>query len=900
MKDVLKRSNGANFHLADLHVHTPADSQYSVAGGIDVSTRGGREEFAEQFVERALAKELSVVGITDHNTVDWIDDIRDAASATDLTVFPGFEVSTKPGAIHVVCLFEPETPKSKLDDHITQLGLPRGERLHRNGSNKQCDVTLEKLIEFVWQNDGIPIAAHVTRDHGILDHLKGESRIEAWTNEQILACELPQARSEFTGGSFEAEVIRNERDLYQRERPIACIYSSDSRSIGELGSRATYVKLSSLSVEGLKQAFLDWESRIRHPSELPDSPFSRLIGANWSGGFLDGLKIHFNRNMNCLIGGKGTGKSTIIETIRYAMDSPPEAEETARQHEEIVSEVFRAGSEIALLVEYHEPQPARYLIKRAFNSEPVVHRWNSDDQEAGEALRELEPSDVLPGLEIYGQKQILELSRDTSVQVALLRRFVHKNERDAFERAEENIQRRLSNNAQDIGEHQDALEDFEELRQQLAQLKERKRQYDETGLKEQLEEQREFVQEETLLDRSQQSLRSVEEQLEAFRKKAKADVTFLSDDSIDDLPNQDLLKNVREALSELNSSLDTLTTELDGDIAEASGKLGTIRKKWSEKKEKADTRYEEILDDLDAESVNPDEYLEIERRISELEPKVGKQSEIEEKVHALFSKRKDLLDQLDDNRRSYYRKLESAAKQVNRQLDGTLKVELEYAGRREDFLTELSELRSGARSNQLSQIVEHEDFSARRFADALREGADEIESRYNVTKSTGENLNSKCDREKIFELETFRIPTAIRISFNIGTEDAPNFKPTSQLSVGQRCTAILLLILLHEPFPLLIDQPEDDLDNTFVYSNVVERLREEKERRQFVIATHNANIPVLGDAELIQVLNAERGQLLPEQCEHGSIDDEELRVPVERILEGGREAFMLRKAKYGF
>jgi len=900
MRSVLEMSNGANFHLADLHVHSPADARYSLSSDCDVSTNAGKKKFAERFVTTAMERGLSVVGITDHNSVEWVDLIRDAAAASDLVVFPGFEISTNPEAIHVVCLFEPTTPKSRLEDLITQLDLPRDERLHEDGSNRLCGKTLRELLAFVWDNGGIPIAAHVTSDHGVLNSLKGEPRIHAWRDENLVACEIPKARSEYSDATFEAETIRNERDLYERDRAIACIYSSDARSLDEVGCRSTYIKLSSLSIEGLKQAFLDWESRIRHPDELPKTNFSRLVGVKWKGAFLDGLMIHFNRNMNCLIGGKGTGKSTIIETIRYAIGLAPQGEDTSVQHDQIISEVFKAGSEVELLVEYHEPQPTEYLIRRAYNSEPVVHRWDPETGSAGEALRDLTPLDILPGVEIYGQKEILELSRNQSVQGSLLGRFIGKRTQEAFERDEADIQRALTANAKNIIGQQENLENLAELRQELAQLKERKRQYDETGLLDQLDEQRSYVQELALLDRADDEVREAGKKLAAFRESVPVDPSILAESALEGLPNRGLLSRGRQVLSDLNDSVERLSDELQEDIDKAASALGEIRGEWEPMRAEAQQRYDELVSDLDAEDVNPDDYMELERRIALLEPKLGEQGAVEDRLETLRTKREDLLDQLDDNRRSHFRALEGAAQEVNRQLENILKVEVEFAGSTGTFLDELGNLRSGARSKQLQRIVEHEDFTPRRLAEALRKGATSVESRFDVTKSTGEKLVAACDTERTFELETLRIPNSVSISFNIGSEDAPNFRSTSHLSVGQRCTAILLLILLHEPFPLLVDQPEDDLDNSFVYSDVVRRLREEKERRQFVIATHNANIPVLGDAELITVLAAEHGRLTLPDCSHGSIDDEELRVAVERILEGGREAFMLRKAKYGF
>jgi hypothetical protein len=124
------------------------------------------------------------------------------------------------------------------------------------------------------------------------------------------------------------------------------------------------------------------------------------------------------------------------------------------------------------------------------------------------------------------------------------------------------------------------------------------------------------------------------------------------------------------------------------------------------------------------------------------------------------------------------------------------------------------------------------------------------------------------------------------------------------LSTGQKATAVLLLLLLESDAPLVVDQPEDDLDNRFITDGVVPRMREEKRRRQFVFATHNANIPVLADAELIAGLSATgeagqgRARIPPEHM--GSIDSLAVRELVEELLEGGKEAFEMRRLKYGF
>jgi hypothetical protein len=145
--------------------------------------------------------------------------------------------------------------------------------------------------------------------------------------------------------------------------------------------------------------------------------------------------------------------------------------------------------------------------------------------------------------------------------------------------------------------------------------------------------------------------------------------------------------------------------------------------------------------------------------------------------------------------------------------------------------------------------------------------------------------------------------TAIRLNTAVAG-DPPAWQALEDLSTGQKATAVLLLLLLESDAPLIVDQPEDDLDNRFITEGVVPRMREEKQRRQFVFSTHNANIPVLGDAEMIVGLSAsgeaERGHARIAFEHMGSLDSKPVRELVEEILEGGKEAFECRRRKYGF
>jgi predicted ATPase len=161
---------------------------------------------------------------------------------------------------------------------------------------------------------------------------------------------------------------------------------------------------------------------------------------------------------------------------------------------------------------------------------------------------------------------------------------------------------------------------------------------------------------------------------------------------------------------------------------------------------------------------------------------------------------------------------------------------------------------------------------------------------------------AKATEETFMKAEELEFPTPTTLQLNLaGNDQNPVWQDLDNLSTGQKATAVLLLLLLDSDAPLVVDQPEDDLDNRFITEGIVPKIRGEKERRQFIFATHNANIPVLGDAELVATLQpdaAGHAVIPPELI--GSIDHPEARNNLGEVLEGGREAFETRRLKYGY
>jgi hypothetical protein len=210
----------------------------------------------------------------------------------------------------------------------------------------------------------------------------------------------------------------------------------------------------------------------------------------------------------------------------------------------------------------------------------------------------------------------------------------------------------------------------------------------------------------------------------------------------------------------------------------------------------------------------------------------------------------------------------------------------------------------GGRLNEACATLKQVDnLSLRGLAETCRKGADALVKEYGLLPNQAAKL-AEAGEPVFMDIEELDLPPTTQLELNVAPEgEAATWQPLEALSAGQKATAVLLLLLLESDAPLVVDQPEDDLGSRFITEGVVPRMREEKRRRQFLFSTHNANIPVLGDAELIVGLTATgeapHGQATIEDAHRGSIDVRSVCALVEELLEGGQDAFELRRLKYG-
>ena len=879
----LKLPNGARFYRCALQVKPFA---YLTRQCRQTSFRA-EANYNEAIIAACQAAGIEVIGVTDHYRVDESKGLVQAARAAGLFAFSGFEAVAKDG-VHFLCLFDPDQD-SFLERFIGECGVHDTKAASPTGSLDSIELPAQAKR---WP--AICVAAHVAAEGGLLKKLNGQPRVNAWKSPDLLACALAGPISDAPESI--RPILENKDAEHRRNRPVAVINASDVNSPEDLKKDAAscFIKMSNVSIEALRQAFLDPESRIRLNSDPKPEPHAEFLAVTWEGGFLRDTSVHFNGNLNVPVGGRGTGKSTMIESMRYALGLDPLGEEARKAHEGIIRYVLKPGTKVSLLVRSHKPSARCYTIERSVPNPPIVK------DETGEVLT-LSPKDVMPGVEVYGQHEISELAKSPEKQTLLLERFVDRDLTLLGRKSKLKLE--LERSRSRIVDVRRELKAIDERLAALPGLEETQKRFQEAGLEEHLKEK-------SLLIREERVFANIAERLEPIRtlqgELAEAlplDSAFVSAKALEGLPNAAILAEIEPILGTLSKKLKAVADQLAKALAEADSATSGTKARWEEKREIIEETYEKLLRELQKSKIDGAEFIRLRKQIEELRPLRERKEALKRDLASHEAHRRKLLSEWEDIKASEYREFQSAARKVTRKLRDRVRVEVTMAGNREPLEQLLREV-GGNLSAALERLRSLEQISLPDLAQRCREGKEALMQRYGLPPGSAERI-AQADIDLFMRIEELDLPATTKIELNTAPDgDPPTWQTLEALSTGQKATAVLLLLLLESEAPLVVDQPEDDLDNRFITEGVVPIMRQEKRRRQFVFSTHNANIPVLGDAELILGLAASgegtegHAKIAPQHM--GSIDIRPVRELVEEILEGGKDAFEMRRSKYGF
>lgn len=847
------------------------------------------DAYNQALLDTCLELGIKVVGIADHGSVDAVDKLRDTLCSKNIVVFPGFEIASTE-KVHMVCLFPEETDSAKLNQYIGELGLASASDATRPSRYGCLD-----LAKRVCDLGGFWYAAHTTGANGLLrlGNNDGGGLTHIWTDPCVRVAQIPGGIDGLRDNY--QKIVTNENPDYRRERPIAVINARDVAKPVDLREpgASTWIKMTRPTFDAFKIAFLDPESRVR--LDLASEPHSALVSLRVQGGYLDGLHAQFSEHLNALIGGRGTGKSTLLECIRYALELPPKGKQAIKLHQDILKEnLGKSSGTIELQVRSQTQHGKLFTISRRYGEPPIVR------DEAG-VVSQQQPRDLLPSIEIYGQNEIFELAQDSDSRLRLLDRFLPTAL--PSEEARASLQKKLTENTARLLKAESDKDENAELVGKLPKLQEQLEGFRKLGIETKLARVPLYAREKQLVARVDEELTRVQGAVDALTE-CLPDIAFLSDKALEGLPDAACLSPMRLTLESLRGELSRQQQSLQQAVAQAKTEKAAAHATWQAALSAGESDLEATfasLPDLAGKSGREvgTAYKQLSQEIERIQPLQAKDVTFTQLAASLRADRQNLVAELSDLRGKRSVKLSDAVKGLNQRLRGKIRIALTVEGDREPLKRFLIGCKLENVGERRLSWIEDSAVTPLALARAIEQGEDALKSAFGMTAGVASAL-AKLPKSQLLELESVELGDLVDIELNVAHGEPENYRALSRLSTGQQCTAVLHLLLLDNRDPLIVDQPEDNLDNAFIAERIVHELRASKTERQFLFSTHNANIPVFGDAEWIGVLTAEENRGVLEPTHQGSIDVPEIRQQAAQILEGGPSAFNQRKEMYGF
>ena len=936
---------GMRWFKCDLHLHTPADAKHWRG----VPLGDNPDLTAEMYIRRCYECGLEIIGVTDHNFLSksFLPELQNAIDRLSaefdykIILFPGFEINADVGrGMHMLALFEPSINLEEIDHVLTNCGVPMP-RHKTDGTHESSTKRLPEIIKEVQKKDenghlkGIVVCPHPHKT-GIFDNDRISEWLQQheWKNPELSAVEV--SKPVFQMNSGWQRLFRNGYDSlegWKRPRPMAAIMSSDAKALtqGEnndnyIGKRFSWIKMSTPSIESLRQAFLDPESRIclePRPPQVTHTHIQSIEINNTK--FLKDQTVVLSPYLNCLIGGRGSGKSMLFESMRLGLRGETAfkdvSEHVAVRQIKRLRGTFQNDTKVLLHV-FHDDLEDDFVVD---NSGMAARVENRDLADPATVFRRLEAL-------IFSQEEITQLA----VQQTSLLDFIDNLARDRIEghrnRAREIVERlKISRQVDDKirrldGELSSLKQEVEELGRQLAAK---------TTVQEELKKHRAAQEAKRYLDKLSIKAEETKNRLTAIAEELESEPSPLGS-RVESFPDPDFFRQAEEKISAayqgLALSLKTASEALVTSVANATSKHAD----WPNVHrsiEKTEKDFHSACEDKGLTIKEAEKLRETEQqhrvkkaacqaKQAERDGAAKGRPDVEKLLEELTQcwlaetqTRQGVLDEI----------IGSATMPRTESCEAIVQTSLVFSGNRENFLKLWGEL-SPARNTKVGRLWDHysrdgaEDNIGDKIFDAFLQSHARQENEAkagNPIQFLEMNWNNEQEwpaiahefrdditrvrkekREKWFELMITRISDAADLTLLRSDDSKAGSFQCGDLSTGQKNTAILSLLLARGTGPVLIDQPEDELDSEFLYKELVPMLRAAKRQRQLIIVTHNANIPVNADAELVYALKAEggRGTCLSQ----GGLDRPDVARAVLNIMEGSEEAFRRRQEKYHF
>jgi hypothetical protein len=841
-------------------------------------------------VAKALSKGLNAIAITDHNTGAWIDLISAAARGTDLTVFPGVEITVTggKGGIHIIALFDCHATTKTIENLLAKVDIDA-----RDYGKLEAVSPLgpEAVVEIIHQAGGLAVLAHADSSKGVLADMSGQQRIRVMNSPHLSAVEIKdvQKTAPFLSGK---DASYKRKLAYYRSSDNRTPVTDDGHSIEGIGERFSWFKSDGLSLDALKQVFADPDVRIRcdsESSEIPDRMYPRILSLQVSQGFLKKMAFVFHEGLNSVIGGKGVGKSLLIEFLRFALDQPSMIGAVQSDMELKLSHQLGEGGQVIVRVQLEADQIIE--ITRTYDgaSNPIKAVYADSAKSVAGDIAQLFP--VLA----YSQTETLEIAKDSNAQLTLVDTLL---DLATIESRIAGLEAELGKSDMDIAASQAAEETLAKADKDLPTHDEKIAQVERALRSKELDALKDLKPRTDWLSKASELGDNLEEIVDGLSGQIKScSVPKLPLSLTKDSELTELADRLADDLRLLTAAVKEVEVDVGKVVRRVRGAVTTWEKVVEKKKQSYAAWIKEQGGDRPA-LLGKKSSLEAQRPA--LETTVTRLKKKIDALPQLRALRAQLLNDLNAEVEKRHTLRKEKYAELTRASNGRLELQLTQGGDRTPYVEALSVLKKGSRiqdstvvqvclavePRQLLEFVRSADY------EGLAKAADiQVSSAKNLLS----HLSTTDDVKGLLALEHGGLlRDRPRIRFR---KDDDKYYELAQLSVGQKCTALLIVALADGTRPIIIDQPEDALDITSVYEDVTLQLRGRKHARQFIVTTHNPTVAVASDTDQFHVLNAtaSAAHLMTE----GAIDRLVVRTAVIQHLEGGAEPFALKTKKYG-
>ena len=647
------------------------------------------------------------------------------------------------------------------------------------------------------------------------------------------------------------------------------IEGSDPKCIDDIGkgTKKTYIKIGDYSFNTIKNALTDFENRVSDKAENTEK-HGYIESLNIEGGKFNEKKFYFSKELNNIIGIRGSGKSAVLEITRDILGLKSDVDNNYKDN--LVKYYVDSGCKATLNIVDRYNRKYK-IIKYFSDNKTYIENDNGD-------IENISVEALIKNSLYFGQKDLS--MRTDNFEMKLLEKLV--GYKDVLYTEE------FNNINNQIKEDFSTLINLFEIPDKIAEqtieknnINTQLKVFKEKGINEKLEKIQNFNDDTLEIENTIQKLNTLINDMNNSTEITINDIEEIK--KYKSKYNSEIFEDINNGLNRIiiqMQSFEKIKENINKEIA----LLKQIQGKFITKKDGFIDEFEKIKREIN-QDLNPDTYLKLNQDKAKIETSIKNFKDKLENINTTktrltknLKKRRELIMRVN----SIYK---DRIQKINESQDN-IKITFVANGNKEKFIDDMKNLvrGSGIRGDIISKLNNFSDYIGI------------MEDIYLNDSKILKTLIKDSDIEKINNIMKGKLDIVCEYVSENDVEIKYHDKPLKNHSLGQRASAIILFIIEQKENDLIIiDQPEDDLDNQVIYKELITTIRKRKKDIQFIFSTHNANIPVLGDAEQIICLKDDGSNI---NINNNSIDNSSIQNDIVQIMEGGPEAFKRRQQIY--